>query len=293
MQELLDRLKALKNELENTSFQDWNIVDVWGKKALPTIAKNLPEDLDEFKSLLKRPIYPRGLSGMISRPDPKSSKYIFSPEDYEEDQREWLESERLNKQISESEAAGYRQNCENAHKKILAFLDGIIHETEKSKPSENTKIDYFSLVELLCSRFHLVAKQIKARHDDRETLHINDEYDAQDLLHSLLHIYFDDIRPEEWTPSYAGGCSRVDFLLKDERIIIEVKKTRQKLKAKDVGEELIIDSQRYRVHPDCKKLLCFVYDPEGWISNPRGLENDLNKKDDDFEIKVLIVPKGH
>ncbi|MCM2285658.1 MAG: hypothetical protein NDI81_12805 [Desulfobacula sp.] len=44
-----------------------------------------------------------------------------------------------------------------------------------------------------------------------------------------------------------------------------------------------IDSQRYRVHPDCKKLLCFVYDPEGWISNPCGLENDLNKREDDFE----------
>ncbi|NMF59406.1 DUF2321 domain-containing protein [Pseudanabaena yagii] len=162
-----------------------------------------------------------------------------------------------------------------------------------SKLAESIKIDYFHHVEQICSRFHLVAKQIKARHDDRETLHINDEYDVQDLLHSLLHIYFDDIRPEEWTPSYAGGCSRVDFLLKDERIIIEVKKTRQKLKAKDIGEELIIDSQRYRVHPDCEKLLCFVYDPEGWISNPRGLENDLNKKEDDFEIKVLIVPKWH
>lgn len=293
MQELLDRLRALKNELENTSFQDWDVVDVWGKKALPTIAKNLSEHLDEFKSLLKKPIYPRGLSGMISRPDPKSPKYIFSPEDYKEDQIEWLESERRNKQQSESEAAGYRQNCENAHKKILAFLDGIIHETEKSKPAANTKTDYFSLVEQICSRFHLVAQQIEARHDKRETLHVKDEYDVQDLLHSLLHIHFDDIRREEWTPSDAGRCSRVDFLLKDEKIIIEVKKTRQNLKAKDVGEELIIDLHHYKVHPDCKKLLCFVYDPEGWISNPRGLENDLNKKEDDFEIKVLIVPKWH
>jgi len=162
-----------------------------------------------------------------------------------------------------------------------------------SQASEKSEINYFGLVEQICSRFHLVAKQMRTRHANRESLHVNDEYDAQDLLHSLLHIYFDDIRPEEWTPSYAGGCSRVDFLLKDEKIIIEVKKTRQTLKAKDVGEELIIDSQRYRTHPDCKRLLCFVYDPEGWISNPRGLENDLNKREDDFEIKVLIVPKGH
>ncbi|MGF1779802.1 DUF2321 domain-containing protein [Vibrio nomapromontoriensis] len=157
----------------------------------------------------------------------------------------------------------------------------------------NDEIDHLSLVEQICSRFHLIAKQLKSRYNERDTLVIEDEYDTQDLLHSLLHIYFDDIRPEEWTPSYAGGCSRVDFLLKQEQIIIEVKKTRKSLKSKHVGEQLIIDSQRYRSHPDCKKLLCFVYDPEGWVSNPRGLENDLNSKDDDFEIKVLIVPKGH
>lgn len=160
--------------------------------------------------------------------------------------------------------------------------------------SSNTKqVDHFYLVEQICMRFHLVAKQLKSRYSDRESLCINDEYDTQDLLHALLHIYFDDIRPEEWTPSYAGSSSRVDFLLKDEKIIIEVKKTRKSLKAKEIGEQLIIDSQRYRAHPDCKKLFCFVYDPEGWVSNPRGLENDLNRKDDDFEVKVLIVPKGH
>lgn len=156
-----------------------------------------------------------------------------------------------------------------------------------------SEVDYFKLIEQICSRFHLIARQLRTRYNDRETLVIDDEYDTQDLLHALLHIYFDDIRPEEWAPSYAGGCSRVDFLLKEEKIIVEVKKTRKTLKAKHVGEQLIIDSEKYRTHPDCKKLFCFIYDPEGWISNPRGLENDLNKKEDKFEVKVLIVPKGH
>nr|GFC70330.1 hypothetical protein [Tanacetum cinerariifolium] len=87
-----------------------------------------------------------------------------------------------------------------------------------------------------------------------------------------------DVRAEEWTPSYAGGSSRVDFLLKKERIIIEIKKTRPTLKAKHIGEQLIVDSQRYRAHPDCGRLLCFVYDPEGWVANPAGLENDLNRR---------------
>ncbi|USD46747.1 DUF2321 domain-containing protein [Vibrio sp. SCSIO 43145] len=154
-------------------------------------------------------------------------------------------------------------------------------------------VDHLALVEKLCSRFHLVAKQIKSRYNDRDTLIINDEYDVQDLLHSMLLIHFDDVRAEEWTPSYAGGCSRVDFLLKQEQIVIEVKKTRQSLKGKHVGEQLIVDTERYKVHPDCKKLVCFVYDPDGWVANPRGLENDLNSSDEDFECKVLIVPKGY
>jgi len=159
--------------------------------------------------------------------------------------------------------------------------------------SEVSEINYMKLIEQICSKFHLIAKQLKSRYDDRDTLVIEDEYDTQDLLHSLLHIFFEDIRAEEWAPSYAGGCSRVDFLLKKEEIIIEVKKTRKTLKAKQIGEQLIIDSQKYKVHPNCKKLFCFVYDPDGWVANPMGIENDLNKSDDDFEVKVLIVPKGH
>jgi len=132
MQEPLDRLRVLRNELENTSFLNWDEVDIWGKKALPTIVKNCSEHLDEFKSLLKKPIYPNRFSFRVSRPDPNSAKYIFSPELYREDEGEWIESERRNKQQSEIEAATYHQNCENAHKKVLALLDGIIHETENS-----------------------------------------------------------------------------------------------------------------------------------------------------------------
>lgn len=153
--------------------------------------------------------------------------------------------------------------------------------------------DALFLIGLVCDRFHLIAKQLRERHNDRPTLDVNDEYDVQDLLHSLLKIYFDDIRPEEWNPSYAGSSTRSDFLLKDEKIIIEVKKTRAGLKGKQLGEQLIIDIAHYRNHPDCKSLYCFVYDPEGYISNPKGIQTDLSKKEKDFQVIVNIIPKGH
>ncbi len=75
----------------------------------------------------------------------------------------------------------------------------------------------------VCEKFHDVARQLRQRHEERNTLEVEDEYDAQDLLHALLRLFFNDIRAEEWTPSYAGGSSRMDFLLKRERIVVEVK----------------------------------------------------------------------
>lgn len=114
----------------------------------------------------------------------------------------------------------------------------------------------------------------------------------QNLLHALLKLVSDDIRPEEWTPSYAGSCSRMDFLLKDEQTVIETKMTRKGLGPKEVGEQLIIDITKYKTHPDCKKLICFVYDPTGLIANPAGLENDLSKDSDGFSVTVLVRPKA-
>ncbi|MCJ8274381.1 MAG: hypothetical protein MJK04_33905 [Psychrosphaera sp.] len=146
-------------------------------------------------------------------------------------------------------------------------------------------------VERIIKRFHKVARQLRSRYADRPAIEIEDEYDVQDVFHALLKLFFDDVRPEEYTPSYAGSASRVDFLLKSEQIIIEIKKTRKGLAAKQIGEQLIIDSQRYQAHPDCKHLVCFVYDPEGRVANPNGIEKDLTKEINGTPVSVFIYPK--
>lgn len=142
--------------------------------------------------------------------------------------------------------------------------------------------------ERIINRFREVAQQLTERYSKRETLIVRDEYDVQDLLHALLKIYFDDVRPEEYVPSYAGRASRVDFLLKNEKIVIEVKMARENLKDEKIGEELIIDIERYKSHPNCRALICFVYDPDRWIKNPIGLQKDLSS-DQDFIVKVFVV----
>jgi hypothetical protein len=150
-------------------------------------------------------------------------------------------------------------------------------------------------IELLCQRFHIVAMQLRDRHGpgDRPTLDIVDEFDVQDLLHALLRIFFEDVRRESWTPSYAGRSSRVDFWLPLEQLVIETKKTRQGLGAKELGDELLIDIGHYKEFQSCNRLICFIYDPDGRVANPRGLERDLSRKEAAFEVKAIVSPRNY
>jgi len=160
------------------------------------------------------------------------------------------------------------------------------------KASKKIPKELFSdttIIHKLLRNFHKMVRQLKHRHNDRDAFLINDEYDVQDFLHVILRGLFEDIRPEEYTPSYAGGSSRMDFLLKKEQIVIETKIASLSLKDKQVGEQLLIDIARYQSHPDCKQLICFVYDPLSNLKNPTGLETDLSKKHGELNVKVIVV----
>ena len=79
----------------------------------------------------------------------------------------------------------------------------MLEEIEDYNIINEKSLDHIKELENIFNRFHLIVRQLRARHDGRATLDISDEYDVQDLLHALLRQHFDDIRPEERTPSYA------------------------------------------------------------------------------------------
>jgi hypothetical protein len=174
----------------------------------------------------------------------------------------------------------------------LEKIKKYVEENPENK--QNQRINPIAYIERICNNFHLVCRELRNRREDRSTVDVKDEYDAQDLFRSLLFLFFDDIRQEEWTPSYAGGSSRIDFLLKKEQIAIELKRTRlEGNESKRIGDELLIDIDRYKEPADCKILVLFVYDPEGRINNPVGLSSDLLKKNtSELEIKMFIRPTG-
>ena len=182
--------------------------------------------------------------------------------------------------------------AENELQKLKDRLNPNGH-TGKNSTTEDDSVfclNTIEKIELICNKFHQVSRQMRSRYNNRSTLDINDEYDVQDLFHSLLTLYFDDIRREESNPSFGGGNSRADFWLKPEKTLIEIKKTRAGLKDKQIGDELTLDIVKYQSNRGCKTLVCFVYDPEGIIKNRECLEKDLEQVTKNIAVKVFIRP---
>jgi hypothetical protein len=104
---------------------------------------------------------------------------------------------------------------------------------------------------------------------------LKNEADLQDLMHAILRLHYDDVRPEDPVSKRAGRASRVDFLLREARVLVETKFTRSDLRDKKVCDELLHDMGRYPRHPDCEAIFAVIYDPDRYIVNPVMIEKDL------------------
>ncbi|MBS1155188.1 MAG: transposase [Proteobacteria bacterium] len=158
------------------------------------------------------------------------------------------------------------------------------------RPTKPNQVE--ELLEVVVRGLRRAMHPLTHRRKGVQPLSFGNEYDVQDLLHALLRPWISDIRPEEFTPSYAGSSTRMDFLLPAHELVIETKIVRDRPHGKRIGDELIIDIEHYRKHPNCKILWCVVYDPDNLITNAQGLKNDLDgrrkSKDGEIVVKTFI-----
>ena len=145
----------------------------------------------------------------------------------------------------------------------------------------------------ICERFHRAVVHLTHRRKGRPTIDFSDEYDVQDVFGTVLKCSFDDVRDEEWTPSYAGKAARIDFIIVDIDTATELKRARSH---QEIADELTVDIVKYAKHPDVKRLVCFVYDPDGFLLHDAAqIERDLSRShvqnDRVLEVIVLIRPK--
>ncbi len=146
---------------------------------------------------------------------------------------------------------------------------------------------HIQTIDKICCNFSKIVNQLKIRRKDsgttRNTIEIKDEYDVQDLLHSLLKIHFNDVRVEEWTPSKGGNSQkRIDLYLPNENIFIETKITKTskntQLNDKSLIKAIIEDTGSFDSHPGLNYLYYFVYDPDQILNNPNAIMKDYSNK---------------
>lgn len=178
---------------------------------------------------------------------------------------------------------------ESAFRGPLIDQRQILAEAKQAVEGPGELSQDLHLLERLCRSLPDYLDPFAKRGRQRTPFVVEDEYDLQTAFHAALRLVFDDVRPEDYSPERAGARSRVDFLLKAERIVVETKMTRRGLGAKQVGEELIADIERYKEHPDCGAYVALVYDPSRRIDNRRALEADLTRKHDGLVVRVYIV----
>lgn len=138
-----------------------------------------------------------------------------------------------------------------------------------------------------------IQKVITGRRKDHPPFIIKDEYDVQDILYVILKSYFPNLRDEDPIPKVGSKSTKIDLILREENILIEVKM----IKESDSNEtkfieELKVDFESYHECKWLKKLFCFVYDPYKKtrdISNFTDLEGLRQKGLHTYNVEVFVI----
>jgi hypothetical protein len=139
----------------------------------------------------------------------------------------------------------------------------------------------------LLRRLPRVVRELRVRHGDRPAFRVEDEHDLADLLRALLPLYFEEVRPEARTPSYAAG-TRTDFVLVAEGTAVTAKRiTTPESEAILVGQ-LTEDAAYYERRGGVRALVCLAHDPEQRALDPVRLEAAC-LRDEGLAVRCVVA----
>jgi len=109
------------------------------------------------------------------------------------------------------------------------------------------------------------------------------EPELQNFIFAVLRCLFASVEYEDPTEKICGTFTRKDFVIKDHKIIIEVKYVHKSGDQQKIANELSIDYPRYK---NCKyggTIINYIYDPKGCITNHSQYSKELKK----------LLPEAH
>ena len=138
-----------------------------------------------------------------------------------------------------------------------------------------------------------IQKIINGRRSNHPDFKIEDEYDVQDILYVILKSIFPNLRDEDPISKVGAKSTKIDLIIREEKILIEVKM----IKTKDLNEthfieQLKVDFESYHECKWLRKLFCFVYDPYKKtrdISNFNDLNGERTKGEHNYNVEVIVA----
>lgn len=211
---------------------------------------------------------------------------------WDESAKEWRDVSIPSSEAIDRDSSKDIQNITNLYETLYDFFtieypDEIEYFAEENPvSSEKTAVHK---IEQIFNRFSEIAIPLQERRGDREPLTIDDEVDVQYLLHSLLKLHFDDVRREPHTERHSSVSPRIDFLVQNETIGIEVKRASSTRQEKSLRTELSEDKEQYRPDTNIDTLLIFVYDPEKSIENKAEFEDSFEQNTSQMTTRVKVT----
>ena len=113
---------------------------------------------------------------------------------------------------------------------------------------------------------------------------IENEYDLQKLMLSVLSSVFSDARTESVQDS-GHHAVRKDIVIDSRAAVIELKYTRSGMTERKLSEEIAADM----IHYDCKRLFFYIYDKACIIRNPVSFKETYENKTIDGKSVVVFI----
>ena len=175
-----------------------------------------------------------------------------------------------------------------AKESLIVYLEGLLYEDTKDIGKESQEIlkEYLHDFYFFLEAFREIEPHKKSTLDFKvlQSIKIENEYDLQHLLYSVLKPLCKDTRVEV---SEDTGCGtvRADIKIPSLNTIIETKCTRKNMSFKKLTEEIEADI----VHYKAEFIYFYIYDKEKIIKDREAFERTFNRKFDGKKIEVIIL----
>lgn len=183
--------------------------------------------------------------------------------------------------------ASTEQSVKAAKERVLHFLA----DKQFVKPELSKEVALL-LIEKWLTNFHLYMEELVARAPHGKAtitqalqqVEIQNEYDVQHILYSLIKPIFPQARTETVDDTGYGGI-RYDIVVDDYDLTIETKCTRSKMTERQLTEEIAADSFHYKKG----HVFFFVYDRYKIIRNKTAFEMTYSREENGKTLRTIVL----